>query len=183
MPRHLTLIDIYMRGGTLIGRFYRYAGRRNVINKTLGNYEVVDYNYIVNTDALRPTIRISHSDNSEFKIPGYNYAILYPEGTGTSWAERPRYYFIDCESVRSTAKGVFEMDLILDSLETYKNEILNSQANVSRSSSNYNLYLNDNFYNAYAYPRQGCLMFPWGFSESYTYLLQVCNTLGTAEEA
>ena len=73
------------------------------------------------------------------------------------------------------------LKLRLDVLSSYQDEILASRANVARSASNYNLYLNDDFYNALAYPRIGCKEFAFGFSSSYTYLLNVCNTLGTIE--
>ena len=66
----------------------------------------------------------------------------------------------------------------LDLLELYKSDILASEAIIERSSTAYNMYLRDNIYQAYGYPIIGCASFPNGFSDSYTYLLNVCNTLG-----
>ena len=97
----------------------------------------------------------------------------------------PHTFRFDCSDlidnitdIKSIAKGVFLVYTKLDVLMTYKTEILNSKADIERSSSNYNLYLNDDFYQAYSYPRIGCMEFPNGFSDSYSYILNVCNTIG-----
>ena len=160
---------------------YNYQGKVNKINKDLGSYNIINIDYIAGTSALRPTLRYTVSDSAEFAFFKWNYIILNWGSTSKDWGNRERRYFVEAAQVRNVAKGVWEVPLRLDSLSTFAKEILNSTANVERSASNYNLYLNDNFYNAYAYPRIGCKIFPSGFNDNYNYLLTVCNTLGYAE--
>lgn len=160
---------------------YNYKGNNKVCGKNLTSPTELDYNYIIGSDLKNPTIRISYNDNSTYSFFKYNYIILNPSSSDTDFGNRKRCYFVDVDNIVAVGKTLWDVPLRLDVLETYKKEILSTTTDVERSSDTYNLYLNDTFYSAYAYPRQGCLMFPWGFSDDYTYLLQVCNTLGTAE--
>ena len=160
---------------------FQYQGRRKQINKSLGTADIIDIIYMAGTSAMNPSIRYTVSDDNNFTFIKWNYIILNYGSTTTDWGSRERRYFVDVNKVQNIAKGVWIIPLVLDALSTYANEILASTANVERSASDYNLYLTDNFYNAYAYPRIGCKVFPSGFSDSYNYLLTVCNTLGYAE--
>lgn len=157
---------------------FNYQGQINKINKNLCSYDIINIDYIAGTSALRPTLRYTVSDSAAFEFFKWNYMVLNWGSTSSDWGNRERRYFVEAAQVRNVAKGVWEVPLRLDSLSTFANEILNSTANVERSASDYNLYLNDIFYNAYAYPRIGCKIFPEGFSDNYNYLLTVCNTLG-----
>ena len=159
-------------------RVYQYQGKQKQIKKKLGSSETIDVIYTEGTTLLNPTLRYSVSDDTNFTFFKWNYVLLNYGSTETDWGNRERRYFVDTENVKNIAKGVWIIPLKLDVLSTYSKEILNSTANIERSSSNYNLYLNDTFYNAFAYPRIGCKTFPQGFSDSYNFLLTVCNTLG-----
>lgn len=155
--------------------FYRYNGLQNKINKSLGESVTLQGNIDISSEVMNPIIRVSRSDDVDFTFIKYNYLCINSGSTATDFGNRPRYYFIT--DIKSIAKGIFLVYTKLDVLMTYKDEILNSTADIERSSSNYNLYLNDDFYQAYAYPRIGCKQFPSGFSNNYNYLLTVCNTL------
>lgn len=156
--------------------FYRYDGIQNKVNKRLGESVTLQGNIDISSEVMNPIIRISRADDAEFSFVKYNYLCINSGSSATDFGNRPRYYFIT--DIKAIAKGIFLVYTKLDVLMTYKNEILNSKADIERSSSNYNLYLNDDFYQAYSYPRVGCLEFPNGFSDTYSYILNVCNTIG-----
>lgn len=157
---------------------YKYDGKRNVVKKTLKNAVVLNYNYSAATDLRNPEIRITTPEEQGLVMFDYNYIIVNQDSTAADFGSRKRCYFVSPSRVRSVARGIWLVGLELDVLTTYKDEISASTANIARSSSRYNLYLNDTFYNAYAYPRVGVKEFPRGFSNAHTYLLSVCNNLG-----
>lgn len=151
--------------------FYNYTGANNVINKTLGTGTTIDCNMQVATDQLQPHVRVTFNDSDTFNAFTYNYCIVtlgtmsYP-------------YFIDVNAIKNIGKGIWDVPMQLDLLELYKSDILNSTAIIDRSSSNFNMYLRDDIYQAFGYPIIGCKEFPSGFDNNYTYLLNVFNTLG-----
>ena len=151
--------------------FYKYAGANNVINKNLGEPTLIECNMQVATTQINPTVRVTFADVNAPNTLDYNYCIVtlgdvnYP-------------YFIDLNNVVNIGKGVFNVPMTLDLLEFYKYKILDSTAIIERSATSYNMYLQDNMYNAYGYPILGCKVFPSGFSDNYTYLLNVCNSIG-----
>lgn len=151
--------------------FYNYTGANNVINKVLGDGSIIDCNMQVATDQLQPHVRVTFNDTDAFNAFLYNYCIV-------TLGSKSYPYFIDVNSIKNIGKGVWDVPMELDLLELYKSDILASEAIIERSSSAYNMYLRDNIYQAYGYPIIGCASFPNGFSDSYTYLLNVCNTLG-----
>lgn len=156
---------------------HKYSGRKDIIKKTLDGGWSLDYNYVKETNLMNPIISISVSDDMAFSFFDYNYVVLNPNSAYKDFGSRERYYYVDPTQTVSVSKGLWHVGLILDDLMTYQSEILADTANIERSSSSYNLYLNDTFYNAYAYPRIGCKEFPSGFENNYSYLLTVCNTL------
>lgn len=151
--------------------FYKYVGANNVINKNLGEPTLIECNMEVATTQINPTVRVTFADDTAPNTLDYNYCIVtlgavnYP-------------YFIDLNNVINIGKGVFNVPMTLDLLEFYKSKILDSTAIIERSATSYNMYLQDNMYNAYGYPILGCKVFPSGFSNNYSYLLNVCNTIG-----
>ena len=151
--------------------FYNYTGANNVINKNLGSGITIKCNMQVATDQLQPHVRVTFSDSDAFNAFTYNYCIV-------TLGTKAYPYFIDVNSIKNIGKGVWDVPMELDLLELYKSDILASEAIIERSSTAYNMYLRDNIYQAYGYPIVGCASFPGGFSNSYTYLLNVCNTLG-----
>lgn len=151
--------------------FYNYTGANNVINKDLGSGTTINCNMQVATDQLQPHVRVTFNDSDTFNAFTYNYCIVTLD-------TKSYPYFIDVNSIKNIGKGVWDVPMELDLLELYKSDILASEAIIERSSTAYNMYLRDNIYQAYGYPIIGCASFPSGFSDSYTYLLNVCNTLG-----
>ena len=151
--------------------FYNYTGANNVINKTLGAATVIQCNMQVATDQLQPVVRVTFNDNVSHETFTYNYCTIV-------LGEVTYPYFIDINNIQNIGKGVWLVPMSLDLLELYKQDILASTAIIERSSSAYNMYLRDDLYNAYGYPQIGCLSFPSGFSETYSYLLNVCTSIG-----
>lgn len=148
--------------------FYNYNGANNVINKNLGNPTLIECNMEVATTQINPVVRVAFADESAPTTLEYNYCIVTLGNTNYP-------YFIDLNNVINVGKGVFNVPMTLDLLEFYKSMILDSTAIIERSSSAYNMYLRDDLYSAYGYPLIGCKMFPGGFSDTYKYLLNVCN--------
>ena len=151
--------------------FYNYTGANNVINKDLGSGTIINCNMQVATDQLQPHVRVTFNDTDTFNAFTYNYCIV-------TLGTKSYPYFIDVNSIKNIGKGVWDVPMELDLLELYKTDILASVAIIERSSTAYNMYLRDNIYQAYGYPIVGCASFPNGFSDTYAYLLNVCNTLG-----
>lgn len=151
--------------------FYNYTGANNVINKTLGTGTTIDCNMQVATDQLQPHVRVTFNDSDTFNAFTYNYCIVT-----LSTMSYP--YFIVVNAIKNIGKGIWDVPMQLDLLELYKSDILNSTAIIDRSSSNFNMYLRDDIYQAFGYPIIGCKEFPSGFDNNYTYLLNVFNTLG-----
>ena len=150
--------------------FYNYTGANNVINKTLGAGTTIDCNMQLATDQLQPHVIVTFNDTDAFNVFTYNYCIV-------TLGTKSYPYFIDVNSIKNIGKCVWDVPMTLDLLELYKTDILDSTAIIERSSSNYNMYLRDNLYQAYGYPLIGCKEFPNGFSNNYIYLLNVCNSI------
>ena len=154
----------------MIVSFYNYTGANNVINKTLGTATDIQCNMQVATDQLQPVVRVSIDDNVSHETFTYNYCTIVLGGVTYP-------YFIDVNNIQNIGKGVWLVPMSLDLLELYKADILESTSIIERSSSSYNMYLRDDLYSAYGYPLIGCKEFPSGFSNDYTYLLNVCNSI------
>lgn len=152
-------------------KFYNYTGANNVINKSLGEPTLIECNMQVATDQLQPIVRVTFNDNVLHETFTYNYCTIVLGGVTYP-------YFIDINNIQNIGKGVWLVPMSLDLLELYKQDILASTAIIERSSSAYNMYLRDDLYNAYGYPQIGCLAFPKGFSDTYSYLLNVCTSIG-----
>lgn len=151
-------------------KFYNYNGTNNVINKTLGTATDIQCNMQVSTDQLQPVVRVSFDDNVSCETFTYNYCTITLDNVTYP-------YFIDVNNAQNIGKGVWLVPMSLDLLELYKDDILASTSIIERSSSTYNMYLRDDLYSAYGYPLIGCKEFPNGFSNDYTYLLNVCNSI------
>lgn len=149
-------------------KFYNYSGANNVINKSLGEPTIIECNMQVATEQLNPHIRVTFSNSNAPESLTYNYCIL-------TLGNKEYPYFIDTNNVINIGRGVFDVPMTLDLLELYKDNILASTSIIERSSSAYNMYLRDDLYSAYGYPLIGCKEFPYGFSDTYKYLLNVCN--------
>lgn len=150
--------------------FYKYTGANNVINKNLGEPTLIECNMEVATTQINPVVRVTFTDETAPSALDYNYCIVTLGSTNYP-------YFIDLNNVVNIGKGVFNVPMTLDLLEFYNTKILDSTAIIERSSSAYNMYLRDDLYSAYGYPLIGCMEFPNGFTDNYTYILNVCNSI------
>lgn len=104
---------------------YLYTNKdsNNVINKTLENEIEKDITLKDRVNIMNPIIRLKDStpiDNNYCYIPNFN-----------------RYYFI--EEVIFVNKEIQEIYLSCDVLETYKDDILNSESIISKSEQDNNL--------------------------------------------
>ncbi len=98
---------------------YHVNDAENVINKTLINGLEIDINLKASVDVVSPEIVL----NGDFR--GYNYAHL---------PDLNRYYFID--RIEQLNLKLVKLNLSCDVLETYKADILNSNARFKRNIKN-----------------------------------------------
>lgn len=98
---------------------YHVNDAENVINKTLVNGLEIDINLKASVDIVNPEIVL----NGDFR--GYNYAHL---------PDLNRYYFI--ERIEQLNLKLVKLNLSCDVLETYKADILNSNARFKRNIKN-----------------------------------------------
>lgn len=98
---------------------YHVNDAENVINKTLVNGLEIDINLKASVDIVNPEIVL----NGDFR--GYNYAHL---------PDLNRYYFID--RIEQLNLKLVKLNLSCDVLETYKDDILNSNARFKRNIKN-----------------------------------------------
>ena len=98
---------------------YHVNDAENVINKTLVNGLEIDINLKASVDLVNPEIVL----NGDFR--GYNYAHL---------PDLNRYYFID--RIEQLNLKLVKLNLSCDVLETYKADILNSNARFKRNIKN-----------------------------------------------
>ena len=99
---------------------YDVADGDNVINKTLPTPLEIDIRLSNDVDVINPEIRLRNISGVNFDE--YNYAHIDVLG---------RYYFIDKLGRVSATDNI--LYLSCDVLETYKNEILNSNARFKRN--------------------------------------------------
>ena len=98
---------------------YNVNDAENVINKNLVNGLEIDINLKASVDLVNPEIVL----NGDFR--GYNYAHL---------PDLNRYYFID--RIEQLNLKLVKLSLSCDVLETYKADILNSNARFKRNIKN-----------------------------------------------
>ena len=152
-----------------------FKEHKNTIKKDLSQHDSLNYNYVNSTDLRSPVIRVSYSDELDLQLFKYNYIVLNPTSSDKDFGKRKRCYFVDMSRTRNIALGIWEVGLTLDALTTYRDEILDSTANIMRNSDAYDMYIKDNCYQSLAYPRIGTIKFGAGFADEYTYLLTVAN--------
>lgn len=111
----------------MVIKFYKTTSEKNDLNKMLENENIITGTLKDNCDILNPTITFKYDNN----LLLYNYA--YIEAFN-------RYYFID--SFNIIGKTV-EITFHVDVLYTYKNDIKNSYATITRSNRG-NKYIPDN---------------------------------------
>lgn len=110
----------------MIINFYHTDNPQNTIGKTLTQLTNKDITLKANTDLINP--------NLLFKNDNFNKEVNYMKMLD-------RYYFVELKFIRSNSLVILNCNL--DVLETYKDLILNSQADIIEKSSISNVKQND----------------------------------------
>lgn len=135
---------------------YKNVSQNNVINKQL---TLVDTKSCIIKDNMlgkRPTILLKYDDNLE----DVNYAFI---------PEFNRYYF--AEPLTLLTGGKCEINLTCDVLETFKDDILNSEATIEKSTNIGTDYFNDGSFNSYCSQFVNTYAFPEGFNDNGEFIL------------
>lgn len=109
---------------------YTTQDEDRVINKTLGHKYTIEIDFKDSTNLMNPMISLFEEESVD--LQSVNYAYI---------PEFERYYFI--RNVNVTSGGIYYLLLECDVLETYKEEILASKAEITRG-------IKDNDYRAIA---------------------------------
>lgn len=131
----------------------------NVVNKDLKNEH--DFTIVINNeiDIREPVVNIE----TTVDLRKYNYAYI---------DEFNRYYFIDRNSIECTNYGFYRIKLNTDVLMSFKEDILKTNAIVSRQEVKNQRYLIDNKKLQYAYKSVICKKFPNEISnDNFSYVL------------
>lgn len=110
----------------MIINFYHTDNPQNTIGKTLTQLTNKDIALKANTDLINPSLL--------FKNDNFNKDVNYMKMLD-------RYYFVELKFIRSNTLVILNCNL--DVLETYKDSILNSQADIIEKSSISNVKQND----------------------------------------
>lgn len=110
----------------MVINFYHTDNPQNTIGKTLTQLTNKDIALKANTDLINPSLL--------FKNDNFNKEVNYMKMLD-------RYYFVDLKFIRSNTLVILNCNL--DVLETYKDLILNSQADIIEKSSVSNVKQND----------------------------------------
>ena len=137
-------------------QIYTETSPNNMINKAdppVGT-DVLTGALVDGTSIVNPDILIESAS-----LPAGNYAYIPEFG---------RYYYIN--DVTSEKMGLWRMKMHVDVLKTYATQLLANEVIAARSSSQWNLYLEDTRYKAYADPYNIVRVFPSGFN-TFQYVL------------
>lgn len=142
--------------------FYKTVSPENVIDKAVTDATSKTGNLLENTDIIRPSIEFN------FNPVSFNYALI------TAFN---RFYYI--RSITNTGASTWRVDFEVDPLMSFKDQIKASPCIAAKSSSVYNLYLNDPNYKCYQDDVILMQNFPTGFEDQYSRF--VLTVLGDKE--
>lgn len=134
--------------------FYKTVSPENVIDKVLTDTTTKTGNLLEDTDIIRPSIEFN------FNPVSFNYAYI---------ADFGRYYYV--RSVVNTGASTWRVDFEVDPLMSFKDQIKASPCIAAKSSSVYNLYLNDPNYKCYQDDVILMQNFPTGFEEQNSHFV------------
>lgn len=138
---------------------YISNSEKNKVDKNLTLLEEkVNCIYKDDTNVLNPTILLEFSE----QIKNVNYIYL---------SDKNRYYFIT--NKKMTNGGKIALELEVDVLTSFKSEIRNIEATITRNENKKNGYLVDNQYKVYAYEQVVCKSFPRGLTNDSIILMTV----------
>lgn len=133
-------------------KFYKNLSEKNHLDKNITQMgSDVTGTLRENCSVINPVIKIE--SYTDFDLTKCNYAYITEFG---------RYYFIN----NITCVGnLFELEMHVDVLSTYKAEIRSNSAVISRQQHKYNLYLQDGNFKTTAFPHMQVIQFPAGFTD------------------
>lgn len=138
---------------------YISNSEKNKVDKNLTLLEEkVNCIYKDDTNVLNPTILLEFSE----QIKNANYIYL---------SDKNRYYFVT--NKKMTNGGKIALELEVDVLTSFKTEIRNIEATITRNENKKNGYLVDNQYEVYAYEQVVCKSFPRGLTNNSIILMTV----------
>lgn len=131
------------------------SSMNNKIGKSIDDIMSISGTLKNGTSVIDPVILIDSGEVTDDSIFLANYCTIPKFGR--------KYFINDIKSIRT---GLIELSMHVDVLETYKNEILDLNAIIRRTSDSdyFNLYLDDGVFNVYQNPNIVTKSFPSGFS-------------------
>lgn len=139
-------------------KLYKNYSDKNVVDKNVYQYGA-DITGTLRDDCsiINPVIAIEGLDDLTV-----NYAYIPEFG---------RFYYINNIVCK---RNLFELQMHVDVLMTYKSGIRSNTAVISRQQNNYNLYLQDGVFKTYANPHLEIRQFPSGFT-NYNFVFSVAG--------
>lgn len=166
--RELKMIDAILKTGFIIGNGTNISGNGIVlgyntspahqINKAVTTVATLTGAFRDSVDIINPVVRIEHDSPIDF-----NYVYI---------SAFNRYYFV--EDITIVRKGIMDITLSDDVLESHKAGILANNAIIDKQANTYNLYLNDDSIKMRQDPLTTCYEFPNGFFENDDYEFVLC---------
>lgn len=166
----LALIDSILKTGFIIGSgdapsgsgivLYKNNSPAHQIKKSLTSVATLTGTYRDRVDIMRPVVLIEHDSPVDF-----DYVYI---------SDFNRCYYVD--NVVMVRKGLLEMTLRVDVLNSFATGILANTAIIDKSSNKYNLYLNDDSLKMYQTPLIQQLVFPNALFASHEYVLIVAGS-------
>ena len=164
----IKMIDAILKSGFIVGDGSSLFGSGIVLGaNTSPTHQIRKHVNVVDTltgtfrdsvDILNPVVRIER-DNPV----GFNYVYISSFG---------RRYFV--EDVTVVRKGILDLHLRVDVLDTFASEILANTAIIDKQEKTYNLYLNDDSIKMRQDPLVTLLKFPNGLFENNQYTFVLC---------
>lgn len=139
---------------------YRNVSETNAVNKSLRELVTVTGTLRDSSSLIDPVIMLSDIGSH---VGTLNYVHV---------AEFNRYYFV--KNIESYRTGLWTLSLHVDVLYTYRTQIKNNKAIISRNEREYDLKLNDGLFKTQQNPRIAQFPFPSGFS-SWDFVLAVAG--------
>ena len=166
--RELKMIDAILKTGFIIGSGTNISGSGIVlgkntspthqINKSVTSVATLTGTFRDSVDLINPTVRIEHASPTDF-----DYVYISDFG---------RYYFV--EDITIVRKGIMDVTLTCDVLESHKAGILANTAIIDKQANKYNLYLNDDSIKMRQDPLVTCFEFPNGMFDNDNYEFVLC---------
>lgn len=166
--RELKMIDAILKTGFIIGSGTNITGSGVVlgkntspthqINKAVTSVATLTGTFRDSVDLINPTVRIEHASPTDF-----DYVYI---------SDFKRYYFV--EDITIVRKGIMDVALTCDVLESHKAGILANTAIIDKQANIYNLYLNDDSIKMRQDPIVTCFEFPNGMFDNNTFEYVLC---------